>query len=150
LAGGLFDMTQVDFYVLQGDSPQNRFQFACRLADKIYRLGNRVFIHTESAEQSRQLDDLLWTFQQNSFLPHGIAGQAGDPPPPVQLAHDVEPDAGSQVLINLADEVPLFFSRFERVAELVNQDNAVKQSGRKRYSFYKERGYELRSHEISN
>ncbi|MEA2080825.1 MAG: DNA polymerase III subunit chi, partial [Pseudomonadota bacterium] len=65
-------MTQVDFYLLQDDSAQNRISFACRLADKAYRLGNRVFIHTESAEQSRRLDDLLWTFQQNSFVPHAI------------------------------------------------------------------------------
>ena len=137
-------MTQVDFYVLQDDSAQNRIRFACRLADKAYRLGHRIFIHTESAEQSRQLDDLLWTFQQNSFLPHCIVGEEGDTPPPVLLAHDVEPDAGSQVLINLATDVPLFFSRFERVAELVNQDGETRQAGRRRYGFYKERGYPLR------
>jgi DNA polymerase-3 subunit chi len=143
-------MTQVDFYVLKDDSAQSRIRFACRLADKAYRLGHRIFIHTESAEQSRQLDDLLWTFQQNSFLPHCIAGEEGDTTPPVVLAHDVEPDAGNQVLINLAAEVPLFFSRFERVAELVNQDTETRQSGRRRYGFYKERGYELRTHEIKS
>jgi DNA polymerase-3 subunit chi len=142
-------MTQVDFYVLKDDSAMNRVQFACRLADKAYRLGHRVYIHTESAEQTRQLDDLLWTFQQNSFVPHCVYQQAGAEPPPVMLAHDAEPDASNQVLINLAAEVPLFFSRFERVAELVNQDADIRQQGRGRYSFYKERGYPLRTHEIS-
>jgi DNA polymerase-3 subunit chi len=141
-------MTQVDFYVLPGDSLQNRVQFACRLTDKAYRLGHRVFIHTESAEQTRQLDDLLWTFQQNSFIPHCAFEHASDTPPPVLLAHDKEPDAYNQVLINLAADVPLFFSRFERVAELVNADADIRQRGRSRYSFYKERGYPLRTHEI--
>ena len=141
-------MTQVDFYVLPGDSVKNRVHFACRLADKAYRLGHRVFIHTESPEQTRQLDDLLWTFQQNSFVPHSVYQDAGDTPPPVLLAHDVEPDASIQVLINLAAEVPLFFSRFERVAELVNDNADIRQQGRGRYSFYKERGYPLRTHEI--
>ena len=141
-------MTQVDFYVLPGDTEQQREQFACRLADKAYRLGHRVFIHTESAEQTRHLDELLWTFQQGSFVPHSTHHEAGDAPPPVLLGHDVEPDAGSQVLINLAGDVPLFFSRFERVAELINDDAGIRQQGRKRYGFYKERGYPLRTHEI--
>ena len=141
-------MTQVDFYVLPGDSLQNRVQFACRLTDKAYRLGHRVFIHTESAEQTSQLDDLLWTFQQNSFIPHSVYQDADEVPAPVLLAHDAEPDASSQVLINLAAEVPLFFSRFERVAELVDENAEVRRSGRSRYAFYKERGYPLRTHEI--
>ena len=143
-------MTQVDFYVLQDDSALNRARFACRLADKAYRLGHRVYIHTESAQQTRQLDDLLWTFQQNSFVPHCVFQDAGDTPPPVLLAHDAEPDASNQVLINLAADVPLFFSRFERVAELVNQDAGIRKQGRTRYSFYKERGYPLRTHEIAS
>jgi len=141
-------MTQVDFYIVPGDSPENRLQFACRLTDKAYRLGHKVFIHTESAQQTRLLDDLLWTFQQNSFIPHSLYQDAAETAAPVVLAHDAEPDASSQVLINLAAEVPLFFSRFERVAELVNEDAEVRRSGRSRYSFYKERGYPLRTHEI--
>jgi DNA polymerase-3 subunit chi len=143
-------MTQVDFYILAGESDADRYRFACRLTDKAYRLGNRVYIHTESAEQTSQLDDLLWTFQQNSFIPHAVYQAGGDDRPPVQLGHDSEPDASHAVLINLAPEVPLFFSRFERVAELVNGEEAVRQQSRQRYSFYKERGYPLRTHEIKN
>ena len=142
-------MTQVDFYVIPGADQQQRLLFACRLTDKAYRLGHRVYIHTESPQQTRALDDLLWTFQQNSFVPHGVHKQAGDAQLPVQLGHDSEPDATHQVLINLAAEVPLFFSRFERVAELVNGDDAVRRQSRVRYSFYKERGYPLRTHEIN-
>lgn len=141
-------MTQVDFYLLQDNSAQNLMGFACRLADKAYRLGNRVFLHTESVDQTRQLDELLWTFQQKSFVPHAIYQAGQHNPPPVLLAHNAEPDASSQVLINLAAEVPLFFSRFERVAELVNQNAGIRQHGRSRYSFYKDRGYPLRTHEI--
>ena len=143
-------MTEVDFYLLKDHSAQGRVRLACRIANKAYQLGKRVFIHTESAAQTRQLDDLLWTFQQNSFVPHEVFRQDSDNPPPVLLGHDAEPDAGSEVLINLATEVPLFFSRFERVAELVNEDPAIRQLGRKRYSFYKDRGYALRTHEIKS
>ena len=142
-------MTQVDFYVLSDSEQRSRLRFACRLADKVFRLGQRVFIHTESAEQTQELDTLLWTFQQNSFVPHCAMQDSGDTPPPVLLSHNTEPNA-SQVLINLAADVPLFFSRFERVAELINADSAVRQQGRSRYSFYKERGYPLSTHEIKS
>jgi DNA polymerase-3 subunit chi len=141
-------MTEVDFYILNGEEARQRMQFACRLTDKAYRLGHKVYIHTESAQQSQELDDLLWIFQQNSFIPHGQHESDNTSPPPVQLGHDAEPDASHQVLINLAPEVPLFFSRFERVAELVTKESTVRQQGRNRYSFYKQRGYPLRSHEI--
>lgn len=141
-------MTEVDFYILAGEDTRARMQFACRLTDKAYRLGHRVYIHTGSAQQSAQLDELLWTFQQNSFVPHSLYRSDDDTATPVQLGHDAEPDASHQVLINLADSVPLFFSRFERVAELVNAEAGVRHAGRQRYSFYKERGYPLRTHEI--
>lgn len=143
-------MTEVDFYILNGEDSRQRMQFACRLTDKAYRLGHKVYIHTESAQQSREVDDLLWTFQQNSFVPHAVYEDGNEAPAPVQIGHDNEPDASHQVLINLATDVPLFFSRFERVAELVNKDKSVRQQGRSRYSFYKQRGYPLRSHEIKS
>jgi len=142
-------MTEVDFYILDSNDPQQRTLFACRLTDKAYRLGHRVYIHTASAEQTSQLDELLWTFQQNSFVPHEVYRDGGDDRPPVQLGHNSEPDASHAVLINLAPEVPLFFSRFERVAELVNGEETIRQQSRQRYSFYKERGYPLRTHEIN-
>ncbi|HFD81098.1 MAG TPA: DNA polymerase III subunit chi [Gammaproteobacteria bacterium] len=141
-------MTEVDFYILGEDAAQARLRFACRIADKAYRLGKQVHIHTESARQTRELDDLLWTFQQNSFVPHARYQDAGEQPPPVLLAHDAEPPSAGEVLINLAPEVPLFFSRFERVAEVVDTDAETRRRGRARYSFYRERGYPLRSHEI--
>ncbi len=143
-------MTRVDFYVLNSSDASERARFACRLADKVYRLGHSVYIHTASARQTRQLDDLLWTFHQNSFVPHCVFHEAGDNPPPVMLAHDAEPNTGLQVLINLAPEVPLFFSRFERVAELVDQDPDTRRQGRSRYSFYKERGYPLNTHNLGS
>ncbi len=141
-------MTQVDFYILADPSTRSRMHFACRIADKAWRLGNSVFIHTGSAEQTHELDKLLWTFQQNSFVPHASCEEDTAAEAPVLLSHRLEPDASRQVLINLAADVPLFFSRFERVAELVNQDPAIRQQGRSRYSFYKQRGYELKTHEI--
>jgi DNA polymerase-3 subunit chi len=52
------------------------------------------------------------------------------------------------LLINLSSEQPMFFSQFERVAEFINDNETTKAQGRERYQFYKERGYELESHNL--
>lgn len=141
-------MTRIDFYIL-GKTPANgRELYACRLAEKAFKLGKRVFIRTASAQQTQHLDELLWTFRQGSFVPHAPLG-LDDEAHPVLIGHDGEPHAIDDVLINLGNEVPLFFSRFERVAELVDDTENVRRSARDRFRFYRERGYALASHDIN-
>ena len=65
------------------------------------------------------------------------------------LGHGEEPGADHQLLINLADDVPLFFSRFDRVAEIINDDPAILHQGRQRYSSYRNDEYPLHYHEIN-
>lgn len=143
-------MTQVDFYILNDSQPAALPLFTCRLAEKAYRQGNQVYIHTESDLQLRQLDELLWTFRDGSFLPHRVheaeSGIAGDQP--ILLGRSVEPEGPGDVLLNLAGEVPAFFSRFNRVAELVGGDDSQIAAARGRYRFYKDRGYTLNTHNL--
>jgi len=146
-------MTRVDFYILNDTSPQARDLFACRVVEKAYRLGHGVYLHTTNAQQAKRLDQLLWTFKQNSFVPHAIEGDSPAPNPPVLIGHathpgDTQPAQQRQVLVNLAAEVPLFFSSFERVAEIIDQSKENKVSGRTRYRFYRDRGYRLENHQI--
>lgn len=147
-------MTRIDFYILEPGNHSSREQFACRIAEKAYRLGNRVYIHTNDHQQASQLDELLWTFSQNSFVPHGIEGQSPDPEAAVLIGYNSETSAAShaqqrQVLINLAHDVPLFFSAFERVGEIIDQDEDNKIKGRERFRFYRDRGYSLETHAIN-
>ena len=140
-------MTDIDFYILDNDPPLGREKMACRLAEKIYKLGRTVFIHTDSATDSQKLDDLLWIFRDGSFVPHALAGQTAGMPAPVIISHDDKPHTHTDVLINLSTEVPLFFSRFDRVTEIIGQQD--KATGRERFRFYRDRGYPLKSHNIS-
>jgi len=140
-------MTRIDFYVLPDDSTDKQHIFACRLAQKASKQGHRVYIHTESAEQSEKLDHLLWSFSPTSFVPHTInADDCANNP--VYINHSGDPLDIHDVLINLTQKTPDCFGRFERFAELVNQDGAVKQAGRERFKFYKSRGYPLQTHKI--
>src|SRR5882672_4387346 len=79
-------MPRVDFYVLEGSEPRPRLVYACRLAEKAFLLEQRVSILTDSAEDAQQLDDLLWTFRDRSFVPHERQPAAGEPGTPVVIA----------------------------------------------------------------
>lgn len=138
-------MTKVDFYILANGSPEHT---ACKLSEKAYKLGNRVYIHTESAQQSQHLDELLWTFREGSFVPHEQYQTNITCESPVQIGCHDSPDTDCDVLINLAADVPLFFSRFLRVAELVGTDAVAKSQGRDRFRFYRDRGYPLETHDL--
>lgn len=146
-------MTRIDFYLLKAHEPQLRQRYACRIAEKAYALGHRVHIHTDSPQASRQLDELLWTFNPGSFVPHEVEPERPEDCP-VTIGHAIEgrlaePPAPHAVLVNLAADVPVSFSRFERVAEILDEDPAVLDEGRNRYRFYRDRGYELNHHEIA-
>ena len=139
-------MTQVDFYILDESAPKSRTLFACRLAEKAFGLGHRVFVHAPGDGAAQDLDELLWTFRDRSFIPHCLAGEdAGEP---VHIGGGVEPTGDYHLLINLGAEVPAFVERFERVAEVVDGDAARKVEGRERFRFYKDRGYLLETHKL--
>lgn len=143
-------MTQIDFYTLEPDSPGDRFQLVCRLVERARGADMRVLIHCPDPSQAQHLDRLLWTFRQESFLPHGIVGQAGldHALTPILISRDGSPESESQVLINLASEPPAFFDRFERLCEPLDSDPAVRAAGRERYKHYRERGFELKHHQV--
>lgn len=136
-------MTRISFYVLKGKLENERQVFACRLAEKAYKLGNHVYIHTQDAEQTEKLNKALWAFRANSFVPHELNDGNDDQDCPVLIGHDASPPRLMDLLINLNDEQPLFFSQFERMAELINDEENIKTTGRERYQFYKQRGYDL-------
>ncbi|HEX2668789.1 MAG TPA: DNA polymerase III subunit chi [Gammaproteobacteria bacterium] len=139
-------MTQVDFYILESDGPRGRLMFACKLADKVVGMGHKVFVQAPDEGTARELDDLMWTYHDRSFLPHCLAG--AEPEVPVHIGHGTEPGEGFHLLINLGAAVPGFFARFERVAEVVDGDETRKAEGRERFRFYKDRGYPLETHKL--
>jgi DNA polymerase-3 subunit chi len=144
-------MTQVDFYILSTDSDDARLRLACKIVDKATQLDHHVFVHSDSDAEAKQLDELLWTFSQGSFIPHRIMREAPEEPvrEPVLIGVNRAPaDGRSDVLVNLARSVPEFFSRYARVAEVVDANPARRDQSRERYRFYRDRGYQLNTHQL--
>lgn len=137
-------MTRVDFYILQDVDHSAAHRFACRLAVKALATGHSVHVHTDDPTAARELDELLWSYPEQRFVPHecedALTGAA-----PLVIGWN-PPPAPDGLLINLGSVVPTFFGRFERVAEIIVQ--AAREVGRERYRFYRDRGYPLFHHDL--
>lgn len=139
-------MTEVWFYVANGGDANNRGQLLRRLLERALRSPRQLYLHVQDERQAAQLDDWLWQ-PAHSFLPHGRAG-SGAAMEQVIIGHGADPGDSHDILVNLSDEIPDFFSRFQRVAELVAGSDNEKSLARDRWRFYRDRGYAVTKHEL--
>jgi DNA polymerase-3 subunit chi len=139
-------MEQIDFYILSTADPQAVGEFTCRLAEKAYEQGYRVFIRTRDSQQAERLDELLWTFRADSFLPHGLAGQVKDEP--ILLGERMPDDVRHDYLINFGLELPPGWQRFKRLAEVVEQRQEPLAQARQRFRAYRSAGHPPNHHDI--
>ena len=146
------DNTQVDFYILQDQSQRSIWQFCCRLTEKAWKLGNSVQIRTNSEDETQRLDELMWTYADDSFLPHTKQDDTLDGAvihAPIVLGHNI-PGGPCDLLINLASSSPEQIKQYPRIAEILNDDETIKQLGRERYSRYKQTGCSVQHHQIGS
>lgn len=144
-------MTRVDFYVLPPAEDTGPVLLACKLCDKALQGEQKVFVHAPDAGLRNDLDSALWTSTKGSFLPHGLAEDEPDDADITAIllgAGKQPPGSHQDILINLSTEVPDFFSRFERVLEIVHGDDQARAVARERFGYYRDRGYELKTHKL--
>jgi len=133
-------MTRIDFH----SNVPNKIAYACRLVRKARNANFQVVILARDDAQLAELDEALWTFSEQDFLPHVMLDDALAAQTPILLTATQAMEAPHHhILINLSDTPPDHFARFERMFEVVSSDEADKSSGRERYSYYKQRGYPL-------
>lgn len=143
---------RVDFYILEDGG--NRGLLSCRIAEKAYKSGLRVFMLVPGRAQAAHLDELLWTFRDGSFVPHALSDTAAGSDALSSIligsAQGMEDDAipSADVMINLTDAVPDCHRRFERVVEIVDATEDGRRAGRERFRRYRELGLDPQSHRI--
>jgi DNA polymerase-3 subunit chi len=136
----------VSFYALNQVDPDSVILFACRLAEKAHQLHHRVHIHTDSLEQANRLDELLWQFKAESFLPHV---NLDEDQTKSQSECKITLDSGANVpvkpdvLINLASAVWDCHIEFSDIREVVSGDDTSRVLGRQRYRYYQSQGYDI-------
>jgi len=137
-------MTSIDFYFNAAD----KLQVACRLAGKAMAQRKRLLIYAPQADTAQRIDRLLWTWQATGFVPHCAAHDPLAGETPVLIAADMQAGIACDVLLNLAPDTPPAFERYERLLELVAQDDEDRRAARERYKFYRERGYRIADHDL--
>lgn len=139
---------RVDFYLLESNSAKERHLLCCRLIEKAYARGHRVFIYCSSKEEAELIDELLWTFKDDSFIPHNLQGEGPEPPPAVQIGYAQEPRGFNDILINMQAEVASFHKRFCRIIEIVGAEEEDKALSRQRFRYYRQMQYVLHTHNV--
>lgn len=139
---------RVDFYLLASDKPVAKWDVACRLLEKAFMKGHRIYVHCANQQDAEHLDELLWTFRDDSFIPHNLEGEGPEPPPPVHIGYSKEPRGFSDILLNMTTDIIPFYTKFKRVMELVPNIEAEKDHCRVRYKEYRAQGCDLHTHDI--
>jgi DNA polymerase-3 subunit chi len=139
------NMTQIDFYTRVED----KLRTACRIATKGYGSGQRILVCCPDAETAGRLDRLLWTTPAIGFVPHCAADDPLAPVTPVVVDFNGTEPPHDEILLNLRPEWPQHFSRFRRLIEIVSLDDEDRRGARDRYRFYRDRGYDIRTHDLS-
>jgi DNA polymerase-3 subunit chi len=135
-------MTRIDFH----SNVPDKLAYACRLVRKARAQNLRVVMMAADAAQLQRLDEMLWTFSDLDFLPHVAIDSPLAAQTPILLMDMGSEDADlphHQVLVNLAQQSPGNFARFERMFEIVSAEEEDRLAGRDRYRHYHQRGYPL-------
>ena len=138
-------MTSIDFYTHCAD----RLEVAARLVAKAWAQHGSVRVLTPGEDGTAELDARLWRLPPTGFLPHCRLASRLAAETPIVVDHALAHEGPAAVLINLHPSPPPFFSRFERLVEIVGAGDGDTTAGRERWRFYKERGYALRSHNLA-
>jgi len=142
-------VSKIDFYVLRDRGEQARQVFACKLAEKAYRLEHRVHIQVADEVIEKSLDELLWTFRDGSFVPHAVVQNQNEKfAVPVTIGYGELPANGPDLLINLGGSIAEKSAAFPRVAEVVTSDDESLAQSRQRFVEYRELGHSLNTHKL--
>ena len=141
---------RVDFYVLKSAAAKQRWLFACRLTEKAYLRDLRIVIINQTLADAKELDELLWTFNERSFIPHQICldGESLDLATPVQLALQSTATPAADLLVNLAHGLPAQLPQYPRIAEIIDADEERRRLGRERFKAYRDLKLVLETHQI--
>ena len=141
-------MPRADFYLI--DKPRFREQpllLVCELAKRGYAANLSILVLARDTAQAEAIDDLMWSFDPDEYLPHQIAGMdEGDDDTPILIATPDMDSPARPMLLNLRDAAPT--GTFERVLEVVPADPSARGPLRERWKHYQSLGFELAKHDM--
>lgn len=142
-------MTRISFLHGAADRIQSAAQWLQRAWAERPAAEFPILVYVPDTEQATRLDRLLWTQPALSFVPHCSTSSMLAAETPILLTDRLDEPARECCLVNLSDDLPPGFSRFEHLVEIVSTDDKDRLPARGRFKFYRDRGYAIESHDIS-
>jgi DNA polymerase-3 subunit chi len=134
----------IEFLILQQSEARQRYLCVCQQAALFYAEQKTVYIHCADEMQAQQIDALLWSFDDISFVPHDKFGTQA----PVQLGYQDWPVSPAMALINLAAAIPPEPQQYQQIIEIVSQDPEIKNLCRQHYKAYQAAGFTVKSRDL--
>ena len=140
-------MPRADFYLI--DKPRFREQpllLVCELARRAFAAQQPTLILARDHGQAEAIDEWLWAFDEDAFIPHQLAGDDDDAGSAVLIVPPGVDTPSRPLAINLREAC--VSGDFQRVLEVVPADEAERSGSRERWSEYKRRGFALSKHDM--
>lgn len=144
-------MVQVDFHILEDVKLRLKSsQYAATLIEKLYNDKERICVLTDNDEEADRFDTLLWTYKDDSFIPHDIYSDKENSSSPIQICtpNNQLREVAEKTLVNLSTITPKNLTGYKKVIEIVFADPTVQQLARDRFKQYRDQGYELNTYKI--
>ena len=137
--------TEVHFY----HNTPDRLAAACRIAARALKGSRRLAVRIPDRELGARFDELLWTFDERSFVPHVGVGSPLAGETPIVIGDGLGEWPHHDVLLNLGDDLPLEFERFAMLMEVVSADDEARAAARDRWRSYQSRGLAPIPHDLA-
>ena len=138
-------MTKIDFHILPTTQAAEQLKYVARLVQKAINRDHQVLIAVNTDTDAQNVSDALWSAIPESFLAHTFVQEGNYS---LQIGTIEQCGQHHDVLINLCATIPDYFSRFERVFEVVFQHPEILPASRERYRYYADHGYEIARHDL--
>ena len=141
-------MPTVNFSLLNQDTLAAVHALCCKLAEQQAKLGQRVFIVADSTETAKDLDQLLWSYPPDSFVPHALVTDAAAKQTAVVIGTAIQMEPTTTCVLNLGEDPIAAHDALSAIAEFIVNDEDAKAQSRVRWNHYKQAGYELQLHQL--
>ena len=135
-------MTQISFYLFE-KSNARQVESACRLCRKILNQQAKIWWYCTDSNMQIELDEMLWTFDPQSFIPHGIDDIESSVCISAQL-----PPSHDCIIFNFNHHALEQIQNIRHIIEIVENNESAKQIGREKFKMYRQFGIEARTFKL--
>lgn len=138
-------MARIEFHILSTSGDDAKLRHTCQVVEQLYQQQKPVFVYVESDATAQKLDEVLWSFRDQAFIPHEVCTTQSPTHSRISVLIGTgnAPTAYKAILINLTDTAPPQPENTAQIIEIVDASPTHKQLARERYKQYRDQGHQL-------